>query len=453
MDKLKTLLFQKQSIGVLVFFRIIFGLVLFVEVTRFFDHNWIERYYMEPQFYFTYDGFSWLKPWPGEWMVLHFYVLGTCALMIALGLFYRLSTIIFFLGFTMVFLLDKTNYLNHFYLISLLSFILIFLPANGAFSLDAKFFPKVKRRMVPGWTIWWLRAQLGLVYFFGGVAKINPDWLRGEPMRMWLARRTDFPIIGGLFEYEWMVYFMSYSGLLLDLLIFPALLFKKTRLPAFLIITTFHLMNSQLFEIGIFPWFMLGATAIFFPSHLFEFWMSKKPVSKKKKTKTKADVDPTRIETTPVRQLILGGLSVWFFIQVALPFRHWLFEGNVNWTEEGHRFSWHMKLRSKRAVAKFYIFNKDSKELIEVKQKDFLTSRQRKKVKLKPDMIWQFAQVLKQTALDSGIKNPAIYAEVACQLNGREAQFLVDPRFDLGSVEWEMFKHSDWIMPLEKELK
>jgi vitamin K-dependent gamma-carboxylase len=385
--RLKETLNRPIDIAGLVFFRIAFGLILLFEVYRYFDHNWIKRYWIDPDFYFTYEGFGWLSPWPGDGMYVHFYALGLLAFFIAIGFLYRLSTVLFFLGFSYIFLLDKSNYLNHFYLIILLSFIMIFLPANRAFAVDALRSPKIKRDWVPNWTLWWLKIQLGIAYFFGGVAKINSDWLHGEPMRKWLSSRTEFPFIGQWFTEEWMVYMFAYGGLLLDLLIFPLLIFKKTRLPAALVLISFHLMNSQLFEIGIFPWFMIAATFIFFPPEKLRFWARN-----------------TTKQSTSVRasKWVIWGVGIYLMIQITVPLRHLLFDGNVNWTEEGHRFSWHMKLRSKSSKIKFTAISPDVED-IAIDLSNHLTTRQRKKIKTKPDMILQFVHYLEADMAKYGI--------------------------------------------------
>jgi len=104
-----------------------------------------------------------------------------------------------------------------------LSFLLCIVPAHKMWSLDARCRPQLRADTTPAWTLWLLRAQVAVVYFFGGVAKLNGDWLRGEPMRMWLADRTEFPVIGRFFTEESTVYLFSYGALFNDLLA-PALL-------------------------------------------------------------------------------------------------------------------------------------------------------------------------------------------------------------------------------------
>jgi vitamin K-dependent gamma-carboxylase len=224
-------LFAPTSIRVLVYFRVVFGALMLWQVWRYFNYNWIERYYIEPKFYFAYYGFDWLRPWPGDGTVLHFYGMAVLAICIMLGLFYRLSMGAFFLAFAYVFLLDQTNYLNHYYLVCLISFLLIFVPAHRAFSVDAWWRPRLRADSAPTWTLWMLRFQLALVYGYAGVAKLNRDWLNGRPVQMWLADRTDFPIIGRYFTEQWMAYLFSYGGLLFDLTIIPLILWR-TRLLA-----------------------------------------------------------------------------------------------------------------------------------------------------------------------------------------------------------------------------
>jgi hypothetical protein len=252
------------DIASLAVFRIAFGAVMVWEVYRYFSKGWIARYYIDPDFHFTYYGFGWVKPWPGDGMYVHFAVLGLAAAGMMAGLFYRASALVLFLGFTYVFLLDQSRYLNHFYLISLIALLLVFLPVHRAASLDALRRPGLRADTAPAWALWLVRAQVGIPYFYGGIAKLNGDWLRAEPIRSWLASRLDFPLIGRFFTDEWMVLAFAYGGLLLDLLIVPFLLWRRTRPHAFAVGLVFHATNALLFRIGIFPWMMMAATTIFF---------------------------------------------------------------------------------------------------------------------------------------------------------------------------------------------
>ncbi|MEM6337134.1 MAG: HTTM domain-containing protein [Bacteroidota bacterium] len=348
-------LFAPVDIASLVYFRIVFGAVMLWEVTRYFQHDWIRRYWIEPAFNFTYYGFEWAKPLPGDAMYGLWFALGLCALAIMVGFAYRAATVLFFLGFTYSFLLEQARYLNHFYLVSLIAFLMIWLPAHRRWSLDARANPKLRTDTVPAWTLGILQFQIAIVYFFGGVAKLNPDWLQARPIGRWLAARGDLPLVGPWLETVAAGYFFAYSGLLFDLLIVPALLWKRTRVLAFFAAVGFHLTNAVIFEIGIFPWFGLAATALFFPPdwpRRFVGWagglVGRIPATPSVGANGRGRFSPM------YRRAILAFVLAWGVVQVGLPLRHWMYPGSPSWTEEGHNWAWHMKLRSKKATATFY---------------------------------------------------------------------------------------------------
>lgn len=446
-------LFAPVDIGFLVFFRVLFGAVMLWEVSRYFSHDWIDRYYIEPVFHFSYYGFDWVKPWGGDGMYVHFFALGVCALCILVGFCYRVAAILFFIGFTHVFLLDETQYLNHFYLICLISFVLVWLPAGRAGSVDAWLWPGKRIKFVPAWTLWLVRAQVGIPYFFGGVAKLNADWLHGEPMRGWLAARTSFPSIGRFFTEEWMVYGFVAGGLLLDLLIVPLLLYRRTRPWAFAGAVGFHLMNARLFDIGIFPWFMLAATLVFFPPEMpRRVWDAARRFLLRRSSAVSQDPSNYQLPSPLTQQMIMAALGVYLSFQLLMPLRHWLYPGNVNWTEEGHRFSWRMKLRTKDAIAQFTITDPNERRSWEVDSLEFLTPRQEQKMSSRPDMILQFSHFLAAMEREKGRERVEVRAHVTAALNGRNPQLLIDPDVDLAR-ELRTLWHASWIVPLTEPLR
>ena len=441
-------MFAPVDIAPLVYFRIIFGSIMLCEVYRYFSHGWIERYYIRPLFYFKYYGFDWIDPLPVGLMYVHFVFLGLLAACILTGFLYRPATVLFCLGFNYVFLIDQANYLNHFYLISLLSLVLIVLPANRAGSLDVVRRPETRSRTAPAWTLWLLRFQLAVPYIFGGIAKINGDWLRGEPMRAWLANRTDFPLIGSLFTEEWMVYLFAYGGLLFDLMIVPLLLWRKTRWIGLIWLLTFHLLNFGLFNIGVFPWLMLLAAPVFFGTNWLRRAVSLFGIGK---------VSPGSTETAeatvfPVRSWVIVGIGAFVAFQVLFPMRHLLYPGNPSWTEEGHRFSWRMKLRDKDSEATFLVVDSQTKEEWVVSANEYLTRRQAGEMQSRPDMILQYGSFLAQVWKFKGHDSVEVYATVEASLNGRDAQLLIDPEIDLVPLRRSL-QHSDWIRPLHEPLQ
>ncbi len=440
-------LFAPTDIASLVFFRIAFGAIMLWEVWRYFDNDWIHRYWIEPTFHFTYWGFGWIRPWPGDGMYLHFYALGLLALFVLLGLFYQISAVLLFLAFTFMFLLEQARYLNHFYLICLVSFLMIFIPAQRAFSLDVLLRPSLRSGTTPAWALWLLRAQIGIPYFFGGVAKLNSDWLAGNPLRKWLADRTDFPLIGPYFTEEWMVYLFTYGALLLDLFVVPLLLWKPTRLFAFATAAGFHILNAGLFSIGVFPWFMIVATTIFFRPDWPRRLLS---VLRRKKAAAEPAVSVPSVSLAFNKRAVLCLLSCYVTLQLLLPLRHFLYPGNVSWTEEGHNFSWHMKLRSKQAVVSFLLTDPVARDSWRVHPDDHLQSWQSRKMSTRPDMILQFSHHLAAKARQKGHEQVEVRAHAMASLNGRSTQLLVDSSVNLALAE-RSFKPASWILPLQKQ--
>lgn len=424
-------LFQPQDIMPLVFFRVAFGGIMLWEVWRYFNFDRISRYFIEPTFYFHYYGFDWVKPLADDGMFWLFHYLGLLSICIGFGFLYRVAIIQFFFIFTYIFLLDETQYLNHFYLVCLVSFLLIWIPAHRKWSVDAFLFPKIRSETAPFWGLFLLRAQMAIVYVYGGIAKINADWLAGEPMRDWLSTRTDFPLIGQFFTEEWMVYIFSYGGLLFDLLIVPIILWKRTRWLGIAFMLGFHLSNARLFSIGIFPYFAIAATLIFLPPHWFR-WRGKP-----------AAADVKHISLTRSQVWIVAGIGIYLTFQILMPLRHWLYPYNPSWTEEGHNLAWHMKLRSKGGSTYFYAGKPDeSSQLIPIE--NYLNARQISKMSDSPPMILRFARWL---ATQDAYKGYEIRVWSMMRLNSRAGQLFIDPSANLAIAPDDLF-HDDWILPL-----
>ena len=460
-------LFKPVDISFLVFFRVLFGAIMLWEVYRYFTYDWIRRYYIAPALTFTYYGFSWVKPWPGQGMYIHFFVLGVAAACVMAGFLYRIAAPVFFLLFTYSFLLDQTRYLNHLYLVCLIGFVMCFLPAERAFSVDALLRRKIRSDVVPAWTLWLLRAQVGIPYFYGGIAKLNSDWiLGGEPMRTWLSPLSAMPGLGAMFKADWVVYGFVIGGLMLDLLVVPLLLWRRTRLFAFVAAIAFNLINAVIFDIGIFPWLMLGSLLIFFPPDLVRrfarAFMSPgagfaEPSPRSGAEKTIAEDNSQRTEAQSPAQycppllatqkLVIGLLSVYLVVQLLLPLRHFLYPGNASWTEEGHNFSWHMKLRTKTGEAVFTVTHPASGQTWTIDPENYLKSHQLMKMITKPDLVVIFAHYLAEQKRREGYDNVEVRARVMVSLNGRQPQLLIDPNVDLAREQVSLLP-ARYIMPL-----
>jgi hypothetical protein len=446
-------LFNPVDISFLVFFRILFGGIMLWEVYRYFTNGWIGRYFVEPALTFTYYGFSWVKPWPGSGMYIHFFILGLAAACVMVGFLYRIATPVFFLAFTYFFLLDQTRYLNHFYLVCLISFLMCFLPANRAFSVDALLRPKIRSDVVPAWTLWLLRAQVGIPYFYGGLAKINSDWIHGgEPMRTWLLPFTRVPGGGPVFTSDWIVYSFVIGGLLLDLLVVPLLLWRRTRILALVAAVLFNLTNSVIFDIGIFPWLMLGTLLIYFPPGLMRrFAHAFMSPGEQFVDTPPAPVSVGNQPLSTSQKRVVGLLAAYLAVQLIFPLRHYLYPGDVSWTEEGHNFSWHMKLRTKTGEAVYTVTHPASGQTWTIKPEDYLESHQVVKVITKPDLVLHFGHYLAEEKRREGYDNVEVRARVMVSLNGRPPQLLIDPNVDLAKEDVSLL-HARWIVPLTTPL-
>jgi vitamin K-dependent gamma-carboxylase len=455
LQRLCAALFEPVDISFLVFFRIVFGGIMLWEVYRYFTNGWIGRYFVEPVVNFTYYGFSWVKPWPGRGMYIHFIVLGLAAACVMVGFLYRLAAPVLFLTFTYFFLLDQTRYMNHFYLVCLISFLMCFLPAERAFSIDALLRPKIRSDVVPAWTLWLLRIQVGIPYFYGGLAKLNSDWIPGgEPMRTWLRPFAAVPDIGTIFKAEWVVYSFVIGGLLLDLLVVPLLLWRRTRPFAFAAAILFNLINSVIFEIGIFPWLMLGALLIYFPPELLRRF-ARAFMSPGEEF---LDAGPSQVSErsscpslSASQKLVAGLLAAYLTVQLLFPLRHYLYPGNVSWTEEGHNFAWHMKLRTKTGEAVFTITHPESAQTWTINPEDYLETHQLMKVITKPDLLIHFGHYLAELKKREGFENVEVRARVMVSLNGRRPQLLIDPTVDLAKEQVSLLP-TPWIVPLTTPL-
>ncbi len=419
------------DIASLAVFRIIFGAVMVAGLVRQLASGQIPQVYGEPTFFFTYPGFHWVEPWPVWGMYVHYGVLALLAFMILLGAWARVAAALFTLGFAYTQLLDITNYLNHHYLVVLLGGLLVFVPANAAWSVDVRRRPELRREHVPAWIVWLVRFQVGVVYVFAGLAKAKSDWLlHGQPLNIWLAARTETPIIGALFDEPSVALAMSWAGFLFDTTIVLWLSWARTRVPAYVALIAFHGLTGYLFNIGMFPLIMTSAAMIFFsPSWPRRFVRSAPSVA----------TDPLPLPSRRARIAI----AIWIVVQLALPLRHLIYPGSVLWNEDGMRFAWHVMIREKHGAVTF-IAELDGKR-IEVPPSTYLTWRQEREMAGQPDLILQVAHQIGRAMRARGFRHVRVFAETSVSLNGRAPAPLIDPTVDLLTIR--DLGPREWVLP------
>lgn len=453
---LKDKLSGPVHIAPLAVFRVIFGAVMFCAVIRFMLNGWVNDLYVEPVFHFPYYGFEWIKPLSAFGMYAVFSLMALSYLFVTLGCYYRISAITAFLAFTYVELIDKSNYLNHYYFVSVVSFLLIFLPAHRYFSLDVIRKPFLKSDQVPGWTIHALKLQLAIVYMYAGLAKLNYDWLfRAMPLKIWLPANTHLPLIGGLMDFEWVAFLFSWFGAFYDLFIVFFLMNRKTRPVAYAFVILFHVMTKVLFPIGMFPYIMIFCTLIFFSEDfhkkVIRFFVAWNPFRKRTLINDSAgrNTVPAPLFSGYKKNLVIGLLGLHFVLQVLVPWRFLLYPGKLFWTEQGYRFSWRVMLMEKAGTAFFYVRDPETGRESEIMNCDYLTKNQEKMMATQPDMILQFAHFLEKEYQQKGIKNPEIRVESYVTLNGSGSRLFLDSSKDL-SREKETLLAKDWILPFKE---
>ncbi|NJB84937.1 hypothetical protein GGR26_000682 [Lewinella marina] len=424
----------ETSAAPLVVFRFGFGLMMLLSIVRFWANGWIEKLYLEPDFFFSYRYFEWVKPL-GSWTYLLFALVAVAAACIMVGYRYRLAMAVFFLGFTYIELMDKTTYLNHYYFISLLSLLLFWIPIPAG--LAAARGCRVDKVYIQA-----LQLFVAIVYFYAGLAKLNSDWLlHAQPLAIWLPARYDLPLLGDLLQQRWVHFAFAWGGALYDLAIPFLLLWRRTRVMAFVLVVVFHVLTRVLFPIGMFPYIMIVSALIFFGPEVHERilgWLAR--------GRSRIAVRfPLPRPSSDWRLLPIGVLLLFHLL---FPFRYLLQPGELFWTESGYRFSWRVMLMEKAGLATFRIEDADSDRRAVVDNREFLSVFQEKQMASQPDFLLEFGHFLAEEYRNRGFVRPAVYVDSYVALNGRLSQRYVDPRVDLTTVSRDAPVHQ-WLLPFQ----
>lgn len=439
-NQLNTLLFKQVSIAPLVVFRIVFGSLLFFSTIRTLQKGWVTDFYVEPDFHFGF--FSWLSPLGAEGMYVVFALLVLSSLGIILGFLYRFNSLLFLLLFTYVELLDKTFYLNHYYLVSLLCFWLTLVPANRHYAIDVRLFPKIKTSHCSNWHILIFKIQLSIVYFFAGLAKVNPDWiLKAQPMATWLPGKYQLPILGKILHFKQTAFIFSWAGCAYDLFIWVFLWLKKWRSLAYFFVLLFHVLTAILFpRIGMFPYIMITSTIIFFSASWHQKILNYLPFYKKEIVKDNS--------FQPARQKIIGLCLIAYFIcQLYLPLRYLQYSGNLFWHEKGYRFSWRVMLMEKNGFTAVILNDPHTNTQREVDQHEYLTPFQMQQMKSQPDMLLQFSKYIGDQFVQQNGYAPEIYIKSRLSLNGRRSQPFTNDTVNVYALDDTM--QNNFIIPLK----
>lgn len=433
---LNRLLFLRIDNSPLIVFRVFFGILVSLESFGAIFTGWLKRNIVEPKYTFPFIDFSWLESLTGPGMYFYFSLMGILGITIAIGLRYRFSIIMFTLLWTGSYLMQKTAYNNHYYLLVLVSSLMCLFPAHTDYSFDVRMGKVQKETSMYSYVKWIIVLQLFIVYTYASIAKLYGDWLDFGMIDILMKSKSGYPLVGELLQEPWVHAIIGTFGILFDLLVIPMLLWKPTRKAAFIASIFFHLFNSIIFQIGIFPYLSLAFTVFFFePETIRKLFF-----------KHKNTYDFKKVVIPSYKKHFLIAFSMYFLVQFILPIRHYFINDDVLWTEEGHRMSWRMMLRERSGTGNFKVINENGKEIF-IDIKKYLTKGQQRKVLSYPDFAWQFAQYLKRDLKKEGDEISVYLINSKVSINGRKPAAFIDPTIDLANIPWERFKHSEWILP------
>jgi hypothetical protein len=404
----------------------------------------------EPRtFHFTWPGFEWVQPWPGGGMQIQFAVMSVAGLFFACGFLTHLSNFVIAFGITHFFLIDRTNYQNHYYLLILLSWSSLLLPLYRIRSLDTLFGTADPLHHIPRISLLLVQFHIALPYVFGGISKFDTDWLSGKPMRFLLMQRFGLEsenfiaLCGGNL--------LAWGGLIFDLLIVPGLLWRPTRTIAWTLLIAFHLTNAALFPIHIFPWLMIGLSTVFLPPN----W----PITAVRRLVSSPQHQPdfkppTAVTSTPLtttQKILSAGLICYCLLHVLWPLRAFVYTEPAGWTERGHYFAWRMMLRGKTTALQYYLTDPHTGYSWGADYSHFLHPEQALRFAIDPEMIRHLAEALADSHQSTTGIRPEVRALVLSSLNGRRPQLLIDPSVNL-AAEPTWPQRRTWIMPLTEPL-
>ncbi len=433
---MNTFLFREVDNLGLALFRISFGFFMAVESFGALAIGWVKRVLVDPEFTFTFIGFEFLQPLPGDGMNYYYAIMGVFGLMIMLGFKYRFGILGFAVLWTGVFLMEKSANNNYYYLIFLLSWILAFIPAHRRLSIDALKNSSIRSNGVPAWCLWVLILQLWIVFTFAAISKLYPDWLNTRVVTLHMENRSGRRIMGEFLQQRWLHYLITYGGIIFDAFIIPAFLWKRTRFIAFIAAIFFHLFNLVVFQVGTLPLLSITFSFLFFsPELLHKRFRRKKPPALER-----------NLSVPRFSKVLLVAFSVHFLFQIGLPLRHWFFKDDVLWTGEGRRLSWRMLVELKRGEVEFWVTPKGADQAVLFNQDEALTRKQQRALSTRPDMIWQMAQYIKSKYAEEGT-DVTVNVQASISVSGGPYNPYLDPKVDLANVTWHHFKHHDWILP------
>jgi len=431
-----------ESLAVL---RIAYGAIGLLSAWRLVSNGWVDTLFVDPSVHLRYPGMSWVPILPGSAIHLQVAVMALSSLGVLVGYRFRVSMLVFWVAFTWLEFLDATVYLNHYWFMTLVGALMLLLPMSSVWSCDARRFGP---RSVPLVAVWILRFQVGLVYVFAGLAKLHGDWLtHGLPLRLWLPASAELTLVGPLLQDHRTALIASWASAAFDCAFVGFLLWRRTRLAAWLIGVCFHVVTWFLFPIiGVFPWLMIAMSTVFFdpqwPSQL-----AKRASRRRAPTRSPgSDAGSTPLPSNSQRWRLAALAALWVIVQIALPLRHHVYPGDHRWTGEGFRYGWNVMLVEKAADLNFVITEPLTGHTWREDGRSTFTPQQWRAMSTDPELTRQAAHIIADRESAERPGPVQVRVDVNVSLNGRPAQPLIDPTVDLADEAFRLGPQP-WILP------
>lgn len=449
LQNLKQKLFKPVDAFTTECFLRFFGVIVLLQVYSYTKFNFIEGGILAPKFLFQFDFFEFVKPLPPSAMKFILLLIFASGVLLIINRLRKVAMSIFIFCFSYFFLLEKSYYNNHFYLFILVAIIFLF---YNPF-IDAK----TGKKVMPYWFLLLMQTQIVIVYFYGGIAKINYDWVfKQQPLRILLTDSAKNALLPDLNGSLFALYLLTYGGLFYDLFVGFMLWIKQTRKFAIVVSVLFHLSNLFLFnfgesgDIGGFPFFMIGSLILFVDPEFIRIKLYgiipsiKKPIDHKKlKHQTK-----TEINFSKNTNLVLTLVSIYLSFQLLFPLRHLLYNGNTSWTAKASKWAWRMKIHTKVPQIKFYVKPSDRDSIQPVSDGQLINTMQKYQIGEDPVMVLQFAQFLGKELKKAGYTNAQVFASAKVSLNGRPFYPVVDSTVNLLTLTHNKFASDKWILEM-----
>jgi hypothetical protein len=369
--------------------------------------------------HFPYRGFEWVRPLPIPQLKILVAALSVVGVAVALGWRHRWTCSICAIGGAYLFFLDSAYYQSTAWFTVLVLSLLVFLPANHLIALDARRIEQPGRGATRA--LWLARFQVGVLYVFSGIAKLDADFLSGRTLR---AMCPDYP------PARWLSAIPAYAllsclGMLFDLFIVPLLLWRRTRVLAWIALITFHLHNALTLSVGVVPWTMLVASTVFLPPDWPRRFL-RLP-------------DSPHAKLAPSPSWLRAVIGVWIAFQIALPASRWVYPGNPYLTEMGFHFSWALRSRKKTSFAQYRMVDPVNGRAWRRLFGDGLPRAQAERASGDPFALWWRAQQLAKG------RRLAVYVDARCSLNDAPEVVLIHPSVDLVREHFPLFGVPAWV--------